>query len=44
MLVKNAKVAWRRLIKDRFYSLINIAGLAVGITVSLILLSYVWQE
>jgi putative ABC transport system permease protein len=36
--------AWRKLQKDTFYSLINVAGLAVGMTVSFILLLYVWQE
>jgi len=38
------KIAWRRLIKDKFYSLINVAGLALGLTVSFVLLLYVWQE
>lgn len=44
MSLNYAKIAWRRLIKDKFYSLINVAGLAVGITVSFVLLLYVWQE
>ena len=38
------KIAWRRLIKDKFYSLINVVGLALGLTVSFLLLLYVWQE
>jgi putative ABC transport system permease protein len=44
MLRNYGKIAWRRLVKDKFYSLINVAGLALGITVSFILLLYVWQE
>ena len=38
------KIAWRRLIKDKFYSLINVTGRALGLTVSFVLLLYVWQE
>ncbi|HEV2481745.1 MAG TPA: ABC transporter permease [Puia sp.] len=44
MLHHYGKIAWRRLIKDKFYSLINVAGLALGLTVSFVLLLYVWQE
>ncbi|HEX3934238.1 MAG TPA: ABC transporter permease, partial [Puia sp.] len=44
MLSNYGRIAWRRLIKDKFYSLINVIGFAVGITVSFILLLYVWQE
>lgn len=38
------KIAWRRLIKDKFYSLLNVAGLGLGLAVSFVLLLYVWQE
>lgn len=44
MLKTFVLTAWRKLQKDKFYSLINIAGLAVGMTVSFMLLLYVWQE
>lgn len=44
MLKAYILIAWRKLQKDRFYSLINIAGLVIGMTVSFVLLLYVWQE
>jgi putative ABC transport system permease protein len=37
-------IARRKLRKDKIYSGINVAGLTLGITVSFILLLYVWQE
>jgi putative ABC transport system permease protein len=36
--------AWRNLIKQRSYSLINIAGLSIGITVCFIIVMYVQEE
>ena len=38
------KIAWRNLLKDKEYSLLNIFGLAVGITCSLFLIFYVMDE
>jgi len=38
------KTAFRNIIKSRFFSSINIVGLAVGITVSLLMLIYVVNE
>ena len=44
-MIKNYfKIAWRSLIKNRFYSILNIAGLSIGIAVSLLLLFYVKEE
>jgi len=44
-MIKNyLKVAWRNLVKNRLYSLINIGGLAVGMAVSFMLLLYVYNE
>jgi len=44
-MIKNyLKIAYRNLIKNKLYSLINIGGLAVGIAVSFILLLYVYNE
>lgn len=37
-------IAWRHLWKNRFYSMINIFGLALGIASSLILLVFVYTE
>ena len=38
------KIAWRNLLQRRFYSLLNIIGLAMGITFALLIGSYVWGE
>jgi putative ABC transport system permease protein len=44
-MIKNyLKVAWRNLRKNSLYSLINIGGLAIGMTVSFLLLTYVYNE
>ncbi|GAB3800068.1 ABC transporter permease [Spirosoma humi] len=44
MLTNYIKIAWRNLSRDRFYSLINILGLTIGITCGLLLLLYVTDE
>ncbi|GAB3990883.1 ABC transporter permease [Spirosoma daeguense] len=44
MLLNYLKIAWRNLLKDRFYSLINILGLTIGVTCGLLLLLYVTDE
>lgn len=38
------KTAWRNIIRSRFYSLVNIFGLSVGIAFTLLIGSYVWSE
>jgi putative ABC transport system permease protein len=38
------KVAWRNLLKNRVFSLINIFGLSVGIAFTLLIGAYVWGE
>jgi putative ABC transport system permease protein len=38
------KIAWRSLWKSRFYTLINISGLAVGLATSIMLLLWVQNE
>lgn len=38
------KTAWRNLVKNKLYSIINIGGLAIGMTVSFMLLLYVYNE
>src|ERR1700761_6908849 len=44
-MIKNyLKVAWRNLRRNSLYSLINIGGLAIGMTVSFMLLIYVYNE
>ncbi|MBO0937477.1 ABC transporter permease [Fibrella sp. HMF5335] len=44
MLTNYLKLAWRNLLFHRFYSLINIVGLAVGITFAALIGAYVWTE
>jgi putative ABC transport system permease protein len=44
MLTNYFKIAWRSIIKHRFYSLVNIIGLATGITFAFLIGSYAWQE
>ena len=38
------KIAWRNIIKNQFYSIVNIAGLSAGITFTLLIGGYVWSE
>ncbi len=44
-MIKNYfKIAWRNLIKNKGFSAINIGGLSVGLTVSIIISIYVFNE
>src|SRR5450432_3565607 len=44
-MIKNyLKIAWRNLIKSKVYSLINIAGLAVGMAVAMLIAFWIWDE
>jgi putative ABC transport system permease protein len=38
------KTAWRNLLKNRFYSIINISGLSVGLAVGILILLWVQDE
>ena len=44
MLKNYFKVAFRNLIRNKFYSSINIAGLSIGIAVSMLIMFYVFDE
>jgi putative ABC transport system permease protein len=44
MLKNYFKIAWRNIVKHRFYSFVNIVGLFTGITFALLIGAYVWQE
>ncbi|MES1216388.1 MAG: ABC transporter permease, partial [Bacteroidota bacterium] len=44
MLKNYCKTAWRSLLKNRFYSLINISGLSVGLAVGILILLWVQDE
>jgi putative ABC transport system permease protein len=44
-MIKNYfKLAWRNIIKNPFYSIVNIAGMFAGITFVLLIGAYVWSE
>jgi putative ABC transport system permease protein len=44
MLKNYIKIAWRNLIRQKLYSLINISGLAVGLAVCMLIMLYVAHE
>ena len=44
MLLNYFKTAWRNLVRNKFHSFINIAGLSLGITASLLILLWVQNE
>lgn len=44
MLQNYIKIAWRSIRKRRFYSFLNIAGLATGISFAMLIMAYVWGE
>lgn len=44
MFIFNLRIAWRNLLKSKTISLINIGGLTIGLTASLLLLLYVSYE
>ncbi|HVS91616.1 MAG TPA: ABC transporter permease [Mucilaginibacter sp.] len=44
MLKNYLKIAWRNLVRQRLYSLINISGLAVGLAVCMLIMLYVAHE
>ncbi|WP_341227791.1 ABC transporter permease [uncultured Arcticibacterium sp.] len=44
MLKNHIKIAWRTLVRNRVYSIINISGLAVGMTVTMLISLWIWDE
>lgn len=44
MLQNHVKIARRNILKNRFYSLLNITGLATGIAFAMLIMAYVWSE
>ncbi|HEY4324401.1 MAG TPA: ABC transporter permease [Mucilaginibacter sp.] len=44
MIVNYLKIAWRNMIKNKTFSLINITGLSIGISVCFIIMMYVQNE
>src|SRR6185312_10032564 len=44
-MIKNyLKIAWRNLVRQRLYSVINITGLATGLAVCMLIMLYVAHE
>jgi putative ABC transport system permease protein len=44
MLKNYFKIAWRNMVKSKVYSFINIAGLAVGMAVAMLIALWIWDE
>lgn len=44
MIKSYFKIAWRNIIRSRFYSAVNIIGLSTGIAFTLLITGYVWSE
>ena len=44
MLKTYLKIAWRTIVKSRFYSIVNITGLATGLAFTLLIGAYAWSE
>src|SRR6202000_1299853 len=44
MLRNYFRTAWRSLLKNRFSSIINIGGLAVGMAVAMLIGAWIWDE
>ncbi len=44
MLRNYFKIAWRNIVKHRFYAVVNIIGLSTGIAFTLLIAAYVWSE
>ncbi|MEO6231943.1 MAG: ABC transporter permease, partial [Ferruginibacter sp.] len=38
------KIAWRNIVKSKFYTAVNIIGLSTGIAFTLLIAAYVWGE
>ncbi|MBU2374775.1 MAG: ABC transporter permease, partial [Bacteroidetes bacterium] len=44
-MIKNYfKITWRNLLKNKVFSIINILGLAIGISVCLIIMLFIYNE
>ena len=44
MIRNYLKIAWRNLIRSKFYSVINILGLAAGMAVAMLIAFWIWDE
>ena len=44
MIRNYIKIAWRNLVKSKLYSVINVAGLCTGMSFTLVIAAFVWNE
>lgn len=44
MLINYLKITWRNLLRNKMSSFINISGLAVGMTVAILIAVWIWDE
>ena len=44
MLRNYIKIAWRNLVRHKTFSIINIAGLSVGIALAMLIGLWIWDE
>lgn len=44
MIKNHFKIAWRNLRKHKFHTMLNVVGLACGLSFTLIIGAYIWQE
>ncbi|TDS15951.1 ABC transporter permease [Sphingobacterium paludis] len=44
MILNYIKIAWRSIVKNRFFSLLNVLGLAISLAAAILLLSFARQE
>jgi len=44
MFKNNLLVAWRNLVKNKIYSIINVLGLAAGMAVAMLIAFWIWDE
>src|SRR5574339_543880 len=44
MIANNLKIAWRNLTRSKVYSFINIAGLATGMAVTMLIALWIYDE
>jgi putative ABC transport system permease protein len=44
MIKNNLKIAWRNLVSNKTFSIINISGLAVGMAVAILIGLWIWDE
>src|SRR6476646_10008017 len=44
MIGNYLKIAWRNLVRSKFYSIINILGLAAGMAVAMLIAFWIWDE